>query len=422
MSLIHKIFRKRYPPKGDPERYRMQREIAQAGNVRERLKLARDKETNREILYYLGENDPDAEVRSAVIANPSMPLHVSPIMARDRNEEVRLKLAARLVALLPEVSQDEHSQIYAFTVQALGTLALDEVLRIRLALSSTLKDHAHTPPKVAAQLAKDVEREVSEPILRFCTALPDEDLLEIIKAHPAGWTVEAIAARKNVSLEVSKAVIMTQNRPAGKALIENPGAKIDTELLREIISRARYFPEWQKPAALRKALPVSIAVQLAEFVDVSVRDMLRYNSDIDRKTSEEIAEAFRRRMGFSGSDLMQKTLSDRLALIERRDGLTEQTVSDALAMRDEDFVRAALARMASTDVITVTRIFSLRAPKPIVALCWKAGLSMRMALQLQKEMGQVQPRDLVYPKDGSDYPLSEEELRWQLEFLGLKAA
>src|SRR5262245_16806276 len=114
MSFIGMILGKKYPPKGDPERYRAQREIAQGGNVSARLKLARDTETNREILYYLAENDPEVSVRSAVVANPSMPLHVSPILARDSNVDVRLALAARLVALLPDVSKDEHSQIYAF--------------------------------------------------------------------------------------------------------------------------------------------------------------------------------------------------------------------------------------------------------------------------------------------------------------------
>jgi hypothetical protein len=41
---------------------------------------------------------------------------------------------------------------------------------------------------------------------------------------------------------------------------------------------------------------------------------------------------------------------------------------------------------------------------------------------LQKDVGQVPPKELMYPKGGTDYPLSDEDLEWQLEFLGLKAA
>jgi hypothetical protein len=63
----------------------------------------------------------------------------------------------------------------------------------------------------------------------------------------------------------------------------------------------------------------------------------------------------------------------------------------------------------------------LKAPKPIVAVCWRAGLSMRFALLLQQQLGQVQPTELLYPRGGTDYPLTKDELLWQLNFLGLKA-
>jgi hypothetical protein len=64
----------------------------------------------------------------------------------------------------------------------------------------------------------------------------------------------------------------------------------------------------------------------------------------------------------------------------------------------------------------------LKAPKPIIALTWHANLTMRLALQLQKELGQVAPKEIIYPKNGTDYPMTKEELNWQLEFLGVKTA
>jgi len=47
---------------------------------------------------------------------------------------------------------------------------------------------------------------------------------------------------------------------------------------------------------------------------------------------------------------------------------------------------------------------------------------MRLALKLQQELGQVQTKELLYPRGGTDYPLTEEEMIWQLDFLGLEAA
>lgn len=411
-KMFSKIFKKK------SRNYAEQREAMRSSNVKERILLARDDETNKEILYYLAEQDPEPAVRRAVAENEAMPVQASPVLAEDSDVDVRLALAARLVELLPDVSQDKQSQLYAFVVQALGTLALDEVLKIRVALSATLKDHAHTPPKVAGQLARDVEREVSEPILRFCTALSDEDLLDILQHHPAEWVVEAVAGRKNVSAVVSEAVISTEDPQGGATLLKNDGAAIGENLLLKIVKMAKSMPEWHKPMAVRKSLPLSVAREMAEFVDASVRDLLVKRGDFDEVMTEEIASIFRRRVDFA-DELEAEPAMKKLERLVKDGALTEEAVSDALAMRDKEFVALALAQLTSSSVEKVESIFEMKAAKPIVALSYRAGLSMRMALQLQKEMGYVPPKELLYPRGGTDYPLTEEELRWQIEFLEL---
>ncbi len=409
--------------KQDPERYEKEKELAKTGSKKKRMSLAKDSMTHKEILYYLAEKDPDPMIRKAVAENEEMPVQATQILARDEDEDVRLALARRMVDLLPDLSQDKHSQLYAFAVQSLGTLALDEVLKIRVALSSTLKDHAHTPPKIAGQLARDVEREVSEPILRFCAALSDDDLLDILKGHPASWAVQAIAGREDVSEDISEAVIETKDVPGGSVLIGNARAKITEALLHTIVEMAKDFPEWQNPMATRSKLPLSIVKELAEFVDASVRDLLFEREDFDEQMSEEIAAIFRRRLEYEiGDDDGGEGVEERLNKVAQEGGLNEETISDALAMRDKAFVNGAIARLIGTDVDKVVKVFEMKAPKAIVALSWKAGLSMRMALRLQKDIGHIQPKDLLYPKDGTDYPMSEDDLNWQLEFLGLKSA
>ncbi|MCK6418616.1 MAG: DUF2336 domain-containing protein [Alphaproteobacteria bacterium] len=403
--------------------YESQKSAMRAADVRQRVTLARNSKTSKDILYYLAEKDPDPAVRAEVIKNKAMPMQATTILALDPSVDVRLALAGRLVDLLPDVSQDKHSQLYAYVVQALGTLALDEVLKIRLALSSTLKDHAHTPPKVAGQLARDVEREVSEPILRFCAALSDEDLIDILMSHPASWVIQAIAARPIVPVRVSAAVIETDDRPGGKHLIENDGAQISEDTLMAIVEKARNYPEWQKPMAMRKSLPLSIARQLAQIVDASVRELLQKRPDFDDQSTEEIAAVVRRRLDFAGQEERSlDTLEKRLARLKREGSLGEEAISDALAMRDNEFVFAALAQLAHTTPEDVKRVVQMAAAKPLVALVWRAGLPMRLALQLQKDLARIPPKELLYPKGGTDYPLTEDELRWQLEFLGLKTS
>lgn len=410
-----------WPKKGRSDRYEREKVIASKGSVPERLSLARSRKTHPEILYFLAQNDPEPEVRRTVAENEAMPVQVTPYLARDNSADVRLALAARLVALLPHLSTEKQSQLYAFAVQSLGTLALDEVLKIRLALSSTLKDHAFAPPKVVAELARDVERDVSEPILRFCAALSDRDLLDILKSHPASWVVQAIAGRSTVSRMVSAAVIGVDDISGGKVLLRNRGAEIDLATLQEIVEKAKNHKEWQEPLAVRPNLPFALARELAAFVDASIYEMLLGRPDFDAGMADEISDVFRRRLDFIRGDSKKKETADqRVKRLAKKGDLTDETITDALAVRETDFVYAALEQRSGVQEALWREVMEARSAKPIVALCWKAGVSMRTALTLQRDLAQISGKGLLYPKDGTDYPMNTGEIEWQLEFLGVK--
>jgi uncharacterized protein (DUF2336 family) len=408
-----------------------ERAIAQKGSEKARIALAKSEKASQEILHYMAEEDDSARVREAVAKNPSAPLSVAPILSKDTSQDVRLKLAQRLVAILPDLPADKHSQLYAFAVQALGDLALDEVIKIRRALTETLKDYAHTPPSVAFQLAKDLERTVSEPILRFCTALSDEALIEVLETHPANWAAEAVAQRDKVSAPVSRAIFDTGNRKAGKFLIENKGATISSSLLEDIVERAREYPEWHKPIAARAELPPLMAAKLAAFAESSARKILMERSDLDKTTINEVMDVMQRRLeyGTEKKKAEKKKKLDpettesaqvRAARFHSKGELTESLLGDALAMQDKEFVLESISLLTGYGRPSINRIFDARAAKSICALCWKAGLSMRFALQLQQILGRVPVSSLIYPKGGTDYPFPEDEMSWQLELLGMR--
>ena len=400
--------------------------LAENGTEKQRYALARSEQTSQDTLYFLADNDPSVKVRRAVAGNPSTPIQAATVLASDKSEDVRMILARRLMVVLPSLSQDKYSQLYAFAVQALGDLALDEVLKVRRALAETLKDHAHTPPSVALQLAKDLERTVSEPILRFCTALSDDALIEVLQTHPAQWAAEAVAQRKTLSAPVSKAVIQTGNRKAGEYLLQNEGAEITIALLEDIVERAREYPEWHKPIASRAALPPLMAEKLAAYVDQSVRKILMERSDLDEHTIQKIAVIMQRRVKFQDEHKKrtQAVKDDKSPAQKAREffdnnELTEELIGDALAMRDYGFVMESLALLAKAKPQTIQTVFDAKAPKSICAICWKAGFSMRFALQLQQTMGQVPAKSLVYPRGGTDYPFTRQEMEWQLDMIGI---
>lgn len=400
----------------DPARYEKERALASSKKVKDRIRLAKDPQTHLEILYYLAADEND-DVRLAIAQNASTPLHTSPTMARDKNVDVRLALAHRLMALLPELSEEQHSQLYAYAAQALGVLALDEVLKVRLALTSVLKDMACAPPQVVATLARDLERQVSEPILRYCAALPDQDLLEILSENSAEWVQEAIASRRQIGSQLAEKLSESRSVTVGKMLISNEGAEIADDTLTKIVERARETPEWHKPLCLRTHLPAFLMKEIVRFVDASLHKFILERTDFDTDTRVEIEDTVKRRMRFLVDDKGQRIApKDKVIALNKEGKLDEAVMSDALALREYDFIQMGLALKAKLPLPTVKRMIETRSAKAVTALTWRAGLSMRYALDLQRELAKVPHGELIYPRNGTDFPLSSEEMDFQIGF------
>lgn len=404
--------------KADLARLRaQQRERLKSGNADDMRDLARDAATDPEILYYLAKSD-DASVRRAVATNAATPVQASTMLANDHDVDVRFALAARLIELLPELSEDKYSQLYAYTVQALGVLAQDEVIKIRQALSSALKDYAKAPPTVVAKLARDVERIISEPILRFCVALADDDLLDILSHHPEPWMISAIAGRPVVSDDVSGAVVRTGDVDATGILISNSGASLSAETLQTIIDKARNYPEWHQSVALRPELTVDLAQQLAGFVGEAVLTVLEKRSDLDAPTRYQVVDIVKRRLAYQRSG--GENAQDKIVRYLRDGTLTPEVIHDAAVWQDWDFFYGAMSARSGIDAETLRKMMTSGAAKPLITACYCARLPMRMCIEFQRIVGKLQPKNLVYAKGGTDYPLTAEDMTWQLEFFGIR--
>lgn len=400
----------------DRRRYAQQKKLLESGDPAALKALATGRDTHPEILYFLARNA-DAETRNAVALNPATPIQAAALLANDGNADVRLVLAGRIVELLPGLSADRHGQLYAYAVQALGMLAQDEVFRVRKALSTALRDYAKAPPSVVSQLARDVEREIAEPILRFCIALKDEDLLEILGRHPESWAVQAIAQRPQVSEEVSEAVIDAGDEEASEALLGNMGAKLSPQALQKIIDRARNRPEWHRPLAMRTELSVDAARQMTGYVGNAILEVLKKRGDFDAATRQGILAIVQRRMEYQQEGEEPAARFERYAKAGK---LTPDVILDALSWQENDFVVLALSHLGNISPAIARRMLTSGSAKSIVALCWRAGLPVRLTVEVQRKGGKLQPRDLLYPKGGTEYPLTPDELRWQLEFWGIR--
>jgi uncharacterized protein (DUF2336 family) len=412
-----------------PLDYEEAKRLAASPKPAERRAVARHTAARPEILYYLT-GDSDSEVRASVAANESTPVQADLILARDRDARVRIDLAEKIARLTPGLSAEQHDRLRDMTYEVLEILVRDQVTRVREIIATVLKDVANAPPHVIRRLARDSEIVVAGPVLQFSPVLTDEDLLEIIRSAPISGALAAIARRADVASPVADAIGDGPDVQAITALLENPSAQIREETLDRLVDRAPHVSAWHRPLVARPWLSASAAKKLARFVAQSLLQLLTERPDLDPETAREVKAAVLERIdaapdrdpreAFLPAKTQAKSaIADALArarALKAAGTLDEATVLAALGS-DRTFVRAALAALGDLPMEVVDRVLAAHSAKGVTALAWRCRLSMHAAVKIQIQLGQIAPGAALRSSEGG-YPLSEEAMRWQLEFFG----
>ena len=411
--------------------YEQAKALAHGGNAEARRELAGRGDVEPEILYFLAD-DPSPEVRRALALNAAAPRHADLLLSGDSDDVVRAGLAGKIARLAPGLSADEQDNVRRMTYEALEILARDQVTRVRRIIAETIKDVADAPPQVIRRLARDAELVVAGPILRFSPVLTDEDLLEIIAENPVEGGLAAISNRSSVAKDVAGAIVAAGDVNAIAVMLANPSAQIREETLDLIIDRAPDEDAWHEPLVKRPQLTNGAALRLARFVADSLLESLTRRNDLDEETAKKVREVVRRRLAEEGGADQSSVGGDdgdnggadyapgetplsRARALHAAGALDERKITAALA-NDGEFVQAALAVLAGIKLVVAGRAVDTQTAKGIVAVVWKAGLSADFAVEVQTRVAHIQPRGVLKPRDGG-FPLSDEEMNWQLEFL-----
>lgn len=393
--------------------YEEQRQQIQNADASVRLDLASRTDARPEILYYLAEDD-SPDVRRAIAANESTPAQADALLATDADDEVRCDLALKIARLVPDMPADEQNRVREQTIEVLDLLARDQLPRVRAILSEQLKAADNVPKSVITRLAKDVELIVSAPVLEYSPLLNDADLLEIIAAGTAQGAMTAIAKRSDVAADVADAVVASLDVPAVAALLTNKGAQIREETLDKIIDNAAEVDSWHEPLVMRPELSMRAVRRIAGFVASSLVSILAERNDLDDDTAAELAEAVKKRLDQTGGEAGAADEA-RARELFKSGQLDDDTISGAIDVGQIDFVVHALSLRGQMSLESVRKLLNSGSAKAITALNWKAGLSMRTAMRLQSKAGKVPPNKMLYARNGTDYPMSEEDMKWQLD-------
>lgn len=416
--------------------YEETRDLARDPDSAVRRRLAARQDVRPEILYYLAE-DVAPEVRLEIAANAATPAQANLLLARDADEQVRCELAGKIAKLMPHLSADDQDKLRDITIKVLEILARDQLSRVRQILAETLKDTGHAPAHVIRWLSRDMDVAVAAPVLQFSPLLSDTDLVEIIESRPVQGALGAIARRKGLSAGLCDAIVTTDDKQAIADLLGNSSAQVREETLDYMAERAREVISWQPPFVHRLRLPRAVVRKLAGFVTDSLLSVLAQRKDLPPDVLQEVAAVVRQRVAADDTlrpepkpsvaeaeELLPDGPLDHQVMLRKKGTLlaqyvqqlyakgqlNEDTVAEALSLGNQEFVVRALALKAGVAPTLVSRVIAARSAKGITALAWKAGLSMRFAIKLQIRIAHVAAGDALNAKDGTDYPMSAEEM------------
>jgi uncharacterized protein (DUF2336 family) len=377
-----------------------------------RRALAGREDVKPELLYFLAA-DHAPEVRREIAGNQGSPRQADLVLARDIDPEVRCELARKIARLVPELPPEAHERVGEQTLEILELLARDQLPHVRSILSEELKHATRVPHHIVKRLAMDVERIVAAPIAEYSPLLSDDDLLEIIRG---GVVTDAVARRAQVSERIADAVVATSNLPAVAALLSNHSAQIREETLDAIIDQAGEAQVLHAPLVQRPDLSLRAIRRIASFVAASLVATLAERNELDADTQAELNRAVRERINAAPAAPEADDAEARARAAHRAGMIDDDWIDEAVDAGELRLLRHGLGLKAGLPAETVSRILGARSAKAVVALAWKAGLAMRTAIRLQHRVARLPAQAVINARDGTDFPLSEEEMNWQIGY------
>lgn len=395
------------------------------GFLEQKMQVAQDELASRtdvgpDVLNYLAVNGATA-TRAAVAANPSASAETNYLLSDDLAEEVRTNLARKIGKLFPGMLLAEKEHIRDLAMQTLERLASDEAMRVRAVLSEEIKQLDCVPRKIVKKLAADVA-EVSTPVVEYSPQLTDDDLIEIVAAAETNAILEAVARRKGLKDKVSDAVIATSNTAVIATLLKNVDASIRKRTLDKLVSQAAEVAEWHGPLVMRTELSQKAIKRLSIYVGSALIQSLAKRNQLDRGTFKFLEQKLAERQAkeVDRGHAPDETLSDKeIDAAFKLGQLNDTFLTRAIQGHRKETIIRALSQLAEAPENAVRNVLEAHSAKPVIALVWKAGLNMRTAYKIQTEVMRLFGTDLIPARGGTEFPLTESEMRWHLTNSGL---
>jgi uncharacterized protein (DUF2336 family) len=330
------------------------------------------------------------------------------------DEKIRYHIARKIAVLAPVLAQEEKHFLLLYVIRVLKALANDQVARVRQIISEELRDSAHAPPEIIARLAHDHTLEVASPVLEYSPLLTDYELLDIIASANIPGVTEAIAKRRQLSETVTGAIIDSENETAIYHVLRNPRARISEAGIERVVDLAAPHEHWHEPLVFRPELTLKTVNRIASFISLTLFQQLETREDVPAETLQNLKHAVQSRLQDMKLDRYRSAESEASQLFYQG-SLTPELIMERMENGDSEFVIHCLSLRARVPFLAAQRIIESDNPRAVVALCWKAQLAMRDAIQVQLRLAKIHHQNLLNARNGVDYPLEEARMQETLD-------
>ena len=399
--------------------YEEARDIAEHGDAEARKKLAQCGDLQPELLYYFA-TDKSPEVRRTVANNAATPLQADKLLAKDQSNEVRIDLAQKIGRLLPDLEPDLKDKAADMVFEVLNVLAQDTLTDVRKIVADEVRALDNIPKPIVSMLASDVEEIVAAPVLEFSPLLDDDDLIGLINSGMNSGALTAVARRKDVSEDVSGAIIETGDEQGVGALLENDTSNISEASFEDVARMSQDVTAWHAPLIHRPSLGAETIKKISSFLSASLLKQLSERNDLDDELKEELSGAVEVRLAeekLDQDDEHIEKIKQKVQKLFEAKALGADAVVDALNEGDLLFVVYSLSLLSELPPDVVKKMFTLQSAKTVLAITWKSGFNMDVALALQRDGAKIPPGKRIQPSSSGGFPLSESDMEWQLDLL-----
>ena len=294
-------------------------------------------------------------------------------LARQKSKAGRRALFATVRDLFLEADGTLNDRERALMGEILRKLVADVERSVRKELAERMAQRADAPRDLMVALAND-EIEVAHPILVDCKILEDIDLIEVVRYRTQAHQL-AVARRRDISEDVSQALVDTGDTDVITTLLRNGDAAVSRSLMEYLVAESKRVDTFQNPLLHREDLPAELARKMYWWVSAALRQHIVQTYNLDPTEIDDMVEGAV--LNVMEKDKARGDEGDEAAAFARkmcnRGELTEEFLIEALRGGEIHLFEDCLAQAVKLAPALIRRLLYEPGGEGLAVACRAAG-------------------------------------------------